>query len=235
MILTRFSFLCGLVLLSLLQACGLTNTKKPAFEQARLAKVLEAQSEEHQARYRFRRPDQTMAFFGIAPGETVLEVLPGGGWYSRILAPYLGQEGKLIGVDYATGMFQHFPYADEAYMAKRAKRRTEWLQNVSDWGSAAEAYHFDTLPTALDAQVDTVLIIRGMHHLTRYDDKGGYLDSALQAAHRALKPGGKVGIVQHQAREDKSDAWATGAAGYIKKSTVIAAMNKKWFSPGQRR
>ena len=67
-------------------------------EPAGLDAILAAQPDAVQARYTFRNPAQTLAFFGIEPGMTVVEALPGGGWYSKLLLPYLGEEGALIGV-----------------------------------------------------------------------------------------------------------------------------------------
>ena len=62
--------------------------------------ILSAQDEDVQARFAFRHPKQTIEFFGIKPGMKVLEALPGGGWYTNILLPYLGQDGHILGVDY---------------------------------------------------------------------------------------------------------------------------------------
>ena len=68
-------------------------------DSARLASVLADQPDEVQARYVYRHPQETLEFFGIAPGMTVVEALPGAGWYTKILLPYLGQEGAVIGAD----------------------------------------------------------------------------------------------------------------------------------------
>ena len=238
----RFSGLLGFIYIfvGVLSGCGISNTKSDGaealeqdFDGQRLQTVLQAQPPEHQARYRFRRPQQTLEFFDIAPGETVFEVLPGGGWYSQILAPYLGNKGKLIGVDYELAMFPNFSWVNEEFMQKRSAWHTEWQQKVQTWGgldgAAAQSYNFDTVPSALDGQVDTVLFIRGLHNLARFEHKGGYLTRALQVTKRVLKPGGKIGIVQHQAREDKSDTWADGSKGYLKKSKVIAMMEAQGF------
>ena len=65
-----------------------------------LGAVLDAQPDEVKARYPYRNPRETLEFIGIEPGMTVVEGLPGGGWYSKILLPYLGSDGKLIGADY---------------------------------------------------------------------------------------------------------------------------------------
>ena len=77
----------------------------------RMEGVLAALPEDsHAARYDARNPAQTLAFFGIEPGMTVVEALPGGGWYSKILIPYLGESGTLIGVDYALDMWPKFGF-----------------------------------------------------------------------------------------------------------------------------
>ena len=61
-----------------------------------LGAILAAQPAEAQARYKYRHPQETLEFFGIEPGMTVVDVLPGGGWYTRILMPYLGKSGNII-------------------------------------------------------------------------------------------------------------------------------------------
>ena len=77
----------------------------------RLAEILAAQPEAVQARFDQRHPAETLAFFGIEPGMTVVEALPGGGWYTKILLPYLGSEGQLIGANYPITLFEQFDFA----------------------------------------------------------------------------------------------------------------------------
>ncbi len=69
----------------------------------KLAAVLAARRK-NQARYKDRHPLETLSFFGVEPGMTVVEALPGGGWYTKILLPYLGPKGRLVGVDYSNDM-----------------------------------------------------------------------------------------------------------------------------------
>jgi len=69
-----------------------------------LDSILSKQPVEAQARYEYRHPKETLKFFGIKPGMKVIEVLPGGGWYSKILLPYLGKKGELVGADYPLDM-----------------------------------------------------------------------------------------------------------------------------------
>ena len=90
------------------------------------------QPEETQARYGARHPAETLTFFGIEPGMTVVETLPGGGWYTRILLSYLGEEGKVIGADYAAEMFPLFGFfSEERIEAKKTwtESATTFLQN----------------------------------------------------------------------------------------------------------
>ncbi|HUF82741.1 MAG TPA: hypothetical protein VMN03_16515, partial [Burkholderiales bacterium] len=72
---------------------------------AKLEKVLNAQDEEVKARYTYRHPKETLEFFGVEPGMTVVEGLPSGGWYSKILIDYLGPDGQLIGANYPYSIF----------------------------------------------------------------------------------------------------------------------------------
>jgi len=198
-----------------------------------LGSVLAPQNESTKARYSFRNPNQTLAFFGIQPGMKVAEGLPGGGWYSKILLSYLGEEGELVGVDYPLDIWQHFSFASEEYIEAKESWAKAWTNQAKGWGveSSAKisAYTFATLPEALNGQLDAVLLIRMLHNLARHEDKGRYLGDALATTFRVLKQDGIVGIVQHQAREDRSDGWADGNAGYLKKSVVIAAMEKAGF------
>ena len=196
--------------------------------------VLEAQDESAKARYAARHPGETLRFFGIQPGMQVAEALPGGGWYSKILIPYLGTEGGLLGLDYAMDMWPHFGgFATAEFIEKRASWPSTWPQQAAEWGgedgASVSAATFGTLSDDSAGSLDAVLFIRALHNLARFEDKGSYLTNALKDAYTVLKPGGVVGVVQHQAREDRSDEWANGSNGYLKKSFVIAQMEKAGF------
>jgi len=81
----------------------------------------------------------------------------------------------------------------------------------------------------MDGKADAALFIRAMHNLSRFEDKGGYMAQALADTHAMLKPGGIVGVVQHQGPESNTDDWAKGNNGYLKKSKVIAAFEAAGF------
>lgn len=202
-------------------------------DPARLAAVLTEQPTEVQARYQWRHPAETLAFFGIEPGMTVVEALPGGGWYSKILLPYLGSDGALIGADYSLDMYPLFGFFSDEILKSKMTWVTDWTAEANSWrGDAAanvSAFAFGALPERMVGTADAVLFVRALHNLNRFEDQGGFRTSALQNAFDVLKPGGIVGVVQHQAAEDKPDDWANGAYGYLKKSAVIAFMEEAGF------
>ena len=78
----------------------------PAAADDALRTLLDARAPKDTARDVYRHPEQTMAFFGLRPGMTVVETLPGGGWYTRILVPYIGPEGRLYGATYSLDIWR---------------------------------------------------------------------------------------------------------------------------------
>ncbi|HEX7034157.1 MAG TPA: hypothetical protein VF210_00195 [Pseudomonadales bacterium] len=187
--------------------------------------VLAAQPEEVQARYPHRHPKETLEFFGIEPGMTVVEVLPGSGWYSRILVTYLGPEGRLIGANYPRDVWPALGMTNPEQLDAMARWVQEWPAEARQWqgenGARIEAFELGALPAGLEGQADAVLVIRALHNLARVESEGGYLGTSVDDLVRVLKPGGILGVVQHEARPDMPDAWASGAAGYLKKQFVI--------------
>lgn len=198
-----------------------------------LALVLDAQPDEVKARFDHRNPKATLEFIGIEPGMTVMEGLPGRGWYTRILLPYLGSEGHLIGADYSLEMYPNFPFASEEFMANQRQWTTNFPAGAQEWGGAngarVSAFHLGSMPEELMGTADAVFFPRVLHNLARFESQGGYLTAALADAYAVLKPGGTFGIVQHEARTDKSDQFADGSRGYLKKAFVIDVVEAAGF------
>lgn len=223
----------------LLQSCSsVVDHKQTATlsdaDKKQLVAVTKSLPAEHQARYVARHPIETLEFFGIKPGDTVVEALPGEGWYSKILLPYLGADGRLIAVDYSMNMWPEFgEFATPEFVASRKAWPAQFAVDAKTWGGAngakGEAYTFTDMPAELTGKVDAVLFIRALHNLARFDEKGNYLKQALAETHRVLKPKGIVGIVQHAMSEDKPDSWADGSRGYLKRSMLINTMNAAGF------
>lgn len=205
-----------------------------ASARAELEAALLAQPDEVKARYQYRHPSQTVRFFDVKPGETVIEALPGGGWYSKILLDYLGPEGKLIGADYSVEMWPLFGgFATEEFVDGKRNWVETWTEQAAGWGvedsAAIAAYQMGTMPDSLNGTVDTVLFVRALHNLTRFEDEGGFRTQSLNEAFRALKPGGIAGVVQHRAPEAASEEWADGSNGYVKTSEMVAAFEAAGF------
>lgn len=199
---------------------------------ATLVEILSAQPDEVQARYKYRNPQDTLEFFGVEPGTTVVEVLPGGGWYTKILLPYLGADGKVIGADYAIETWSSI-YSNEEFLASRETWAADWIADASGWtgedGAQVDAFVLGSLPESMHGTVDSFLFIRAMHNLNYPPPEGAHLKAAIENAWDALKPGGIVGIVQHHARDEMPDAWAKGSNGYLKKGYVVALMEAAGF------
>ena len=200
-----------------------------------LAAVLDAQPDEAKARYGWRHPAETLEFFGIEPGMTVVEGLPGGGWYTKILLPYLGSEGTLIGVDYALDMFPRFGFFSEEQLEAKKTWAEDWVREAEGWsgddGAAVEAFVFGSRdPERYDSRADAVLMVRALHNLARFEGEGGYLTQAMADAYAVLKTGGVLGVVQHEARAEMSDEWANGSLGYLKRDFVIATAEAAGFT-----
>ena len=202
-------------------------------ETATLEQILQSQPEKVIARYDSRHPKKTIEFFGLKPGMTVMEGLPGGGWYTKILMPYLGSEGKIIGTDYAADMFPLFGFFSPERLEAKKTWVATWTAEAQSWrdeGSAEiSAFQFGSMPETMANSADAVVFIRALHNVARFENEGGYLTKALSDAFRVLKPGGLVGVVQHKAPETVTDEWASGANGYLKQTFVITKMQEAGF------
>jgi predicted methyltransferase len=219
----------------LIAGAALATTLQPATAEEAdpaLLKVIEARSEADRARDAARHPAETLTFFQMRPGMTVAEALPGGGWYTRILANYLGGDATLYGINYVDRMWPMFSSATEEWIAKRLASTKAFAEDVAgytDNGITARGFTFNTVPEMAVGKVDRVLLIRALHNLNRFESKAGTLTQALAAVRGMLKPGGLVGVVQHRLPESAPDEGADGSRGYLKQSTVVAAFEAAGF------
>lgn len=170
-------------------------------------------SAKNRARDRYRHPVQTLMFFGIKPDMTVVEIWPGAGWYTEILAPFLKDHGKLY----------------EAVPPGRAEKRFR-AKLASDPAVYGKVTVTELLPPektkiAPPDSADMVLTFRNVHDWAAKRDAQAYFD----AMYRALKPGGILGVVDHEARTDLPyDPRAR--SGYIRKTEVIGFARRAGFS-----
>ena len=179
------------------------------------------------ARDQYRNPAETLAFFGVEPGMTVAEFSPGGGWYTRVLAPLLMPAGKYIAFNTDSSGQAYRNRAQEA----RALAWTETFKSTVAEGmgveaSAVTAFEIDEMPEDVAGTVDRVLIFRSMHGL----NIGNNADDVLKAARVMLKDDGMVGVVQHRAPEGASyDDYGARQRGYMRKQDVIAIFEANGF------
>ncbi len=196
-----------------------------------LADILDAQPETVKARYVHRNPEATLKFFGVKPGMTVAEVLPGGGWYTKILLPAVGDDGSVIGIDYNVDMWAKFGgFVDDKFLEARKGWADTFIADANGWSDASpnvRGFAFGGLPEDLEGSADVVLMVRAFHHINRFEQ--AHLAEALADVKAVLKPDGIVGMVQHRAPEDQADDWANGDNGYMKQSTIIQLMSDAGF------
>lgn len=214
---------------------AVTESAPQSSNEERLDAILAAQPEEVQARYDARNPKATLEFFGIAPDMTVVEALPSSGWYSKILIPYLGSEGTLIGANYPISLFEQFGFATPEFMEDVADWPETFPVEAQDWCetdcAAVEGFWLGALPESHQGTADAVVFIRALHNMARFQNAGvdQFLDQAMADAFAVLKPGGVFGVVQHEISEEAPDAAATGDGGYLKRSFVIAQAEAAGF------
>jgi predicted methyltransferase len=172
------------------------------------------------ARDRFRHPGETLAFFGIRKDSTVVEILPGsGGYYMEILAPYLRDTGRYIAANRdETAAPQYL--ADHQKLLDRLQAQPQLYGKV-----LVTQFNADRHEIAPPGSADFVLTFRNLHNwLDRHE-----LESALRAFHKALKPGGALGVVDHRGRKDLSQE-AQMKTGYVREDLAIALIEKAGFS-----
>lgn len=221
------------LLVAALFIAGCTGTQTNTMNTSALEAAVAARSAQDRARDSARNPVATLAFFQVEPGMTVAEGLPGGGWYTRILADYLGSEGTLYGVTYADRMWKMFSWANPEWIAQRMAGSAKFpglVASFTDNGIKARGFAFEGVPADVRGTVDRVLMIRALHNLNRFEATGGTRTAALKDIHAMLTDDGMVGVVQHRAPESASDEGAQGARGYLKESTVIEMFEAAGFT-----
>ncbi|HEY0973081.1 MAG TPA: methyltransferase [Solimonas sp.] len=198
----------------------------PAQAQDALKAAIDApqRTPEFVARDGYRHPYQTLTFFGIKPDMTVVELSPGAGWYTEILAPYLKDRGQL----YAA----HFdPDTKSEYFQKTRKAFIDKLKAQPEVYGKVAVTIFDPpkqVNIAPPGSADLVLTFRNVHNWYMRGGGQDKLDAAFKAMYVALKPGGTLGVVDHRLPADRP-ASAQEDSGYLHEAFVIAAAERAGF------
>lgn len=192
-----------------------TANSVAASQQDALSAAINAstRSPENVARDKYRNPAETLSFFGVEPDDLVVEIWPGGGWYTEILGPYLAEEGSLALVASERGL---------------ERARTKVSADPENYASVL--FSPMDLPTDTatfpEGSADVVLTFRNVHNWEMGDEPYGA--AAFAAMYRFLRPGGTLGVVEHRLPEDRPDS-DMKTTGYMKQSYVIALAESAGF------
>lgn len=180
----------------------------------------EHRSEANRARDVYRHPVETLGFFGIKPDMTVVELWPGRGWYTEVLAPYLRDNGKLYAAHFpAQSKVEYYQKGLAAFKAMLAANPALYDRVV-----LTELGPPDSVAVAPAASADAVLTFRNMHN---WMGQGNDV-KVMQAAFAALKPGGVLGVVEHRAAANAT-AEQVKDSGYMTEEMVIKAAEAAGF------
>ena len=172
-------------------------------------------SDTNVARNKYRHPVGTLTFFGIQDGMTVMEIWPGGGWYTEILAPVLRDHGKLVLANWDPGV-----EGQPAYRYELPKRLAQkFVANPEIYDQVETVYFSPPQSASLgDAEsVDMVVTFRNTHGWVG----AGAAQDIFKEFARVLKPGGVLGVVQHRAPDGKGSAKEWAEKGYVSEATVM--------------
>lgn len=172
-------------------------------------------SEQNRLRDKYRHPAQTLEFFGLRPNMTVVELWPGTGWYTEILAPFLAPKGQLIVTNLT-------PSTSKPALALQEKLAAN--PEVFGKVKVAQINPPNELTLAPENSVDMVVTFRNIHNWV----KAGYAEQVYTAAYKALKPGGILGVEEHRGKPGIS-LQESIKTGYMSEDGVIAAVEKAGF------
>ncbi len=180
----------------------------------------ESRSAEDKSRDQYRHPQEALAFWGLQPGMTILEVQPGGGWWTEILAPYARATG---GKYYTTAADLDNPELSEGARKSRADFEAKLAAKPEVYGQV-QLVNFGAKSKPLPENTfDFALSARSVHGWMG----GGITEKVFKDLYGALKPGGILAIEQHRANPGEQDPKA--ASGYVTEAYVIEQAQKAGF------
>ena len=180
----------------------------------------EHRAPENRARDAYRHPKETLEFFGLRQDMTVVEVWPGAGWYTEILAPLLRDRGQLYAAVLDANSGAYAKNVVEAYRNKLQLRPDVYGKATITTLAAPPAKN----EIAPSGSADLVLSFRNLHNWMMF----GWERDALAAMHAALKPGGVLGIVDHRG-DPKLPQDPKAASGYVNEEHAIRIIEAAGF------
>ena len=172
-------------------------------------------TDEEKARDSFRNPHETLTFFGITPNMTVVEVWPGGGWYTNIIAPYLATDGgTYIAAQFSPDRSEQAASAYNSFVEK-------YTGSPETFGDVKVGVLGGETPVTDAGSADAVLTFRNVHNWMYGEVEEAYFAAFFEM----LKPGGTLGVVEHRADTTEFDP----KSGYVAEDTVIALAQAAGF------
>jgi predicted methyltransferase len=200
-------------------------TSASDFTASQLDSVLAGgwRSPANRARDVYRHPKATLQFFDVRPDQTLLEITPGGGWYSEILAPLLHDNGHYIAAVQA-------PSGDGEASRDDSALRRKFAADTTHYGNA-RIVEFDPKAPVFGppGSVDLVLTFRNVHNWATSNKEGA--DTApvmFKAFFAVLRPGGVLGVVDHRA-DDSASLETAKRGGYLPTRYVVKLATEAGF------
>jgi predicted methyltransferase len=178
-------------------------------------------SEAHKARDAARHPVETLTFWGLKPKQTVVEISPGSGYWTEILAPYAKATG---GTYIATAADLNNPNISEGAKKGRAAFEAKYADQAKYGPITYVGFGPVSGPLGAPGSADIVITARNVHN---WATQPGLLDKVMKDFHAVLKPGGVLAVEEH--RKDPKPEAPNWRDGYMSEATVIAAAEKAGF------
>jgi predicted methyltransferase len=212
--------------LAAVAAAGIAFTSAPSAKaDEALKKVIagDHRTEQDKARDPFRRPHEVLTFFQLKPDMKVAEIWPGGGWFTKVIAPYVAEKGEYTAVLFGTA-----PDAPPEAKARVEAAKARFMDITKDKTVYGEiktgAMAKGVYEIAPAGSLDMIVTFRNLHNWMPM----GFAEDALKAFHTALKPGGFVGIEDHRADPSKPQD-EKAANGRVREDYTIALFEKAGF------
>ena len=210
-------------------ALSLTALLFPTFSQAADAPISAKQYQNvlagswrdpaNSARDGYRHPQQTLEFFGLGAKQTVIEITPGGGWYSEVLSPLLKDHGHYIAAVQAASTSAYARTSEE-------NLKNKFAADPARYGKA-QVVEFDPKAPVFGkpASANAVLTFRNVHNWVA----AGTAPATFSAFYTVLKPGGVLGVEDHRAK-DGADLQAIKDSGYLTTAQVVKLATDAGFT-----
>jgi len=220
----RIAFLAAAMTMAVPLGAPLPAAAQQAVTPALAEALANPRRDADRARDSQRHPGETLTLFRLEPGMTVVDYVPDQGWYTRIIAPFLGPNGRYIamGPDMSAEPNERQRDYWGGQADKLRTRSANWNLGES---AALSGFNTGAFPVELEGQVDRVFIFRELHNILRND----WLHDDMLAIRSLLKPGGMVGIEQHRADPDAPYAMTDGSKGYLREEDVVAIFDLYGF------